>query len=244
MALSNALLSELVKVTAPPATNDKTTEILYGTVKITNNQVHVVLDGSESPTPANTTINVSDGERVSVVFKNHTALITGNATSKAARIKDVNESVNSIVLRVTVDGKVSTEIEMGDNNMITLTGDVMAQYINTDQLFARLITLTGALLVQLQDGTALGKLGGLTGSTGSEETTGIGMQNSDSTCEIITTNAGSRMSAGDYEITVTKLGTAAVKGNGSSVVCNRNGNVYITGPLYHRNSESDSWTKM
>lgn len=244
MALPNALLTELVKATAAPTPNDKAADILYGTVRRANDQIYVVLDGSESPTPADTTINVSDGERVSVVFKNHTALITGNATSKAARIKDVNESVNGIVLRVTVDGKVSTEIEMGDDHTITLSGDVMAQYINADQLFARLITLTGALLVQLQDGTALGKLGGLTGSTGSEETTGIGMQNSDSTCEIITTNAGSRMSAGDYEITVTKLGTALLKGNGSSVVCNRNGNVYITGPLYHRNSENDSWTKM
>ena len=256
MALSNALINELVKVTS---TNSKesTADVVYGTAKVVNDRVYVILDGSEVQTPVETTVKVSDGERVSVVFKNHVALITGNATNNAVRIGDLTESesnvrkeitdtVNGIVLRVTVDGEVSTEIKMEDGT-INLTGDVMARYINTDELFTRLITLTGALLVKTADSDILGKLGGIEGSTSSETTYGIGMQNSDASCEVVTTSSGSRMSAGGYEIVVTKNGTAAIRADSSSLILyssktGPNGSgVYITGPIYHRDSETDAW---
>jgi hypothetical protein len=259
MALSNALINELVKVTSPNS-KENIADVVYGTAKVVDNKVYVVLDGSEVQTPAETTVKVSDGERVSVVFKNHVALITGNATNNAVRIGDLNESesnvrkeitdtVNGIVLRVTVDGEVSTEIKMEDGT-INLTGDVMAKYINTDELFTRLITLTGALLVKTANSDILGKLGGIEGYTGSETTYGIGMQNSDASCEVVTTSSGSRMSAGGYEMVVTKNGTAAIRADNSSLVLyssktGPNGSgVYITGVIYHRDSEDGEWLSL
>ena len=259
MALSNALINELVKVTSPNS-KESTADVVYGTAKVVDDRVYVVLDGSEVQTPAETTVKVSDGERVSVVFQNHVALITGNATNNAVRIGDLTESesnvrkeitdtVNGIVLRVTVDGEVSTEIKMEDGT-INLTGDVMARYINTDELFTRLITLTGALLVKTADSDILGKLGGIEGSTGSETTYGIGMQNSDASCEVVTTSSGSRMSAGGYEMVVTKNGTAAIRADSSSLILyssktGPNGSgVYITGVIYHRDSEDGEWLSL
>ena len=259
MALSNALINELVKVTSPNS-KESTADVVYGTAKVVDDRVYVVLDGSEIQTPAETTVKVSDGERVSVVFQNHVALITGNATNNAVRIGDLTESesnvrkeitdtVNGIVLRVTVDGEVSTEIKMEDGT-INLTGDVMARYINTDELFTRLITLTGALLVKTADSDILGKLGGIEGSTGSETTYGIGMQNSDASCEVVTTSSGSRMSAGSYEMVVTKNGTAAIRADSSSLILyssktGPNGSgVYITGVIYHRDSEDGEWLSL
>lgn len=259
MALSNALINELVKVTSPNS-KENIADVVYGTAKVVDNKVYVVLDGSEVQTPAETTVKVSDGERVSVVFKNHVALIAGNATNNAVRIGDLNKSesnirkeitdtVNGIVLRVTVDGEVSTEIKMEDGT-INLTGDVMAKYINTDELFTRLITLTGALLVKTANSDILGKLGGIEGSTGSETTYGIGMQNSDASCEVVTTSSGSRMSAGGYEMVVTKNGTAAIRADNSSLILyssktGPNGSgVYITGVIYHRDSEDDEWLSL
>ena len=259
MALSNALINELVKVTSPNS-KESTADVVYGTAKVVDDRVYVVLDGSEVQTPAETTVKVSDGERVSVVFQNHVALITGNATNNAVRIGDLTESesnvrkeitdtVNGIVLRVTVDGEVSTEIKMEDGT-INLTGDVMARYINTDELFTRLITLTGALLVKTADSDILGKLGGIEGSTGSETTYGIGVQNSDASCEVVTTNSGSRMSAGGYEMVVTKNGTAAIRADSSSLILyssktGPNGSgVYITGVIYHRDSEDGEWLSL
>ena len=86
MALSNDLISQFVK-----ATNDspkETTEtIVYGTVQ--ENTGMVLLDGSDVLTPVTTTVVLAKGDRVSVLLKNHEALVTGNTTSQAPRKDDV-----------------------------------------------------------------------------------------------------------------------------------------------------------
>lgn len=88
MALSNDIISQFVKIT-----NDKTEEkketIVYGTVVVSNSTKYVKIDGSDLLTPIMATADATDGDRVTVMIKNHTATITGNVSSPAARSADV-----------------------------------------------------------------------------------------------------------------------------------------------------------
>lgn len=88
MALSNDVISQFVKIT-----NDKTEEkketIVYGTVVVSNSTKYVKIDGSDLLTPIMATADATDGDRVTVMIKNHTATITGNVSSPAARSADV-----------------------------------------------------------------------------------------------------------------------------------------------------------
>ena len=88
MVLSNDIISQFVKIT-----NDKTEEkketIVYGTVVVSNSTKYVKIDGSDLLTPIMATADAQDGDRVTVMIKNHTATITGNVSSPAARSADV-----------------------------------------------------------------------------------------------------------------------------------------------------------
>lgn len=88
MSVSSDLILELVKATKGPE-KQKTETTVYGTIKEYNNSNYVQLDGSELLTPISTTADTKDGERVTVMIKNHTAIVTGNISSPAARTEDV-----------------------------------------------------------------------------------------------------------------------------------------------------------
>lgn len=99
MSLSSDLISQFVKATNDKKESTKETTV-YGTTVVYDDDIYVKLDGSELLTPVNTTANVVDGERVTVMIKNHTATITGNITSPSARGKDVEMSVNSLNIKI------------------------------------------------------------------------------------------------------------------------------------------------
>lgn len=88
MALTNDLISQFVKITKDD-TKKKTESTVYGTVVKNGEIVCVKLDGSEILTPVSTTTNVEDGERVTVMIKDHSAIITGNISSPSARTEEV-----------------------------------------------------------------------------------------------------------------------------------------------------------
>ena len=77
MGLSNDLLSQFAKITKDEKQTKKETTV-YGTTVENNGKTYVKIDGSDLLTPASTTINTKNGERVTVMLKNHTATITGN----------------------------------------------------------------------------------------------------------------------------------------------------------------------
>lgn len=90
MQLPKSLISEFVKITNPTEkTTDETT--VYGTVVKDSGLTYVQLDGSSILTPVSTTADTQHGERVTVLIKNHTATVTGNLTSPAARTGDVQQ---------------------------------------------------------------------------------------------------------------------------------------------------------
>ena len=90
MALSKNLISDFVKAT----TDDKKTAeetTLYGTIVEYNGSKYVRLDGSDMLTPYTATVAAKADERVRVSVGKHSATVTGNVSSPAARTGDVEE---------------------------------------------------------------------------------------------------------------------------------------------------------
>ena len=108
MALSNDLISQFVKLTND-GQNRSGESTVYGTAEVitdSNGNVvstRVILDGSTVKTPVETTSEVKNGERVTVLIKDHTAVITGNVSSPSARSVDEIHRVTTDELSV-VDG--------------------------------------------------------------------------------------------------------------------------------------------
>ena len=88
MKLPKKLVSEFVKVTN---TNTKTKPetTVYGIIVKNGDSTYARRDGSEILTPVSSTTDTQDGDRVTIRIKNHTATVTGNLTSPAARTDDV-----------------------------------------------------------------------------------------------------------------------------------------------------------
>lgn len=109
MSLSSDLISEFVKVTKDDE-KPKSETVVYGTTVVYEGSTYVKLDGSELLTPVSTTSTTKNGERVTVMIKDHTATITGNMSSPSARSGDVEDIVNQISeFENVIAEKVSTK---------------------------------------------------------------------------------------------------------------------------------------
>ena len=130
MPLSSELVSQFAKLASNKPKEEKESTV-YGTTAIQNGNKYVKLDGSELLTPASFTTNIADGERVTVLIKNHMAIVTGNITSPAARTSEVEEvgnkanaienDVNSLTSEVDEVGNKANAIE---NDVNSLTSEV------------------------------------------------------------------------------------------------------------------------
>ena len=137
MPLSSELVSQSAKLASnkPKEEKESTT---YGTTVIQNGNKYVKLDGSELLTPASFTTNIADGERVTVLIKNHMAVVTGNITSPAARTSEVEEVGDK------VDAAESAVKNLKAENA-TITGKLNAAEGNISSLKAENATITGKL---------------------------------------------------------------------------------------------------
>lgn len=109
MALSNDLIKQFVKATKDD-TKTKKESTVYGTIVEHNGSKYVQLDGAETPTPISSTASANVGERVTVLIKDHSAIITGNLSSPSARAGDVKEVVDEISeFEIAIGNKVDTE---------------------------------------------------------------------------------------------------------------------------------------
>lgn len=110
MGLSYELISEFVKIT-----NDKKEKPKEGTVFATvvgsTEGKYVRIDGSELLTPMDTTTDVEDGERVTVMIKDHKATVTGNITSPSVNTGTVNTVVgeNMMVVNSQIENLVAKD---------------------------------------------------------------------------------------------------------------------------------------
>lgn len=153
MALSNDLISQFVKTTKDDTKkNDEQT--VYGTIVEYNGDKYVKLDGSELLTPISSTTNVENDERVTVMIKNHTATVTGNLSSPAARTEEV-ETIGSKIseFETIIAGKVSTEEleaerarinDLAADN-VTIKGTLDAANADINNLKANNVTVKGTL---------------------------------------------------------------------------------------------------
>lgn len=119
MSLSSDLISQFVK-----ATNDgketKHETTVYATVVESDGRKYVQIDGSELLTPVSTTADSKAGDRVIVMIKNHTAMITGNISSPSAT------SDNVVEMGTLIAKKVSTvEFEAAQADIKVLQADTV-----------------------------------------------------------------------------------------------------------------------
>lgn len=96
MDLSNDLISKFVKITSNQSNNKTKEGTAYGTIVEFENKMYVKLDGSDLLTPINSTSDVKDGERVTIMIKDHNAVVTGNITSPSASSGDVKKVTQDV----------------------------------------------------------------------------------------------------------------------------------------------------
>lgn len=103
MNLSSDLLTDFAKtVNGGKKTNNEVTVLGVVTTIVDvdgdgdEKVYYVKLDGSEVETPVSTTADVKAGERVTVLVKDHSAFISGNLKSPAARVADVKATQDNV----------------------------------------------------------------------------------------------------------------------------------------------------
>lgn len=140
MALSTDLVSQFVKITKDDKKVSSGTTV-YGTV-IYDDKLYVKLDGSELLTPASTTTNVKDGERVTVTIQDHTATINGNISSPSARTEEVNEVAGQVAeMDVVMAHKVTADDIQATNAYINKIIAVTGKYTELEAITAEIENL-------------------------------------------------------------------------------------------------------
>lgn len=109
MALSNELISQFAKI-ASDKKKAPTETTVYGTTVMRDGKPYVKLDGSDLLTPVQTTSSVGDGDRVTVMIKNHTATVMGNTSDPSASSTTVKDQGSKITeFEIVMAYKVSTQ---------------------------------------------------------------------------------------------------------------------------------------
>ena len=98
--LTTELINRFVKSTNDKK-EDKKESIVYGTVVLNNGKKFVKIDGSDILTPVQSTTKINTGEKVTVMIKNHNAIITGNISSPAIRDIDLTDNEQEIITKIT-----------------------------------------------------------------------------------------------------------------------------------------------
>lgn len=133
MVLSNDLLAEFAKITNDRERDKGKEAVLYGTIVEDGGVFYVKIDGSDLITPISSTTNVKNGERVTVMLKNHTAVVTGNLTSPSASIVDIGDISDAAGKIVDFEVRLSdVEGSIGSNTeRITISESTIRQLVNS-----------------------------------------------------------------------------------------------------------------
>lgn len=118
MSLSNDLISQFIKATNDDKGSNKKESTVYGTTVEQDGSMYVKIDGSDQLTPVSTTAGLKDGERVTVMIKNHSAIVTGNITSPSlprSDLDDLNYEFNQFgdkisEFEILIANKVTTDV--------------------------------------------------------------------------------------------------------------------------------------
>ncbi len=144
MDLSNNLVSQFVKITNDREKHTQQQQSkLFGTTVIYDDKQYVQIDGSDLLTPADSTVHIKDGERVTVSINNHTAIIDGNVTDVSAS----NEHLE----------RVETEFLLVKNDYLEFKVDTEGMFLQirdeTDKKFADFKVTVDGMFLQIRDET-------------------------------------------------------------------------------------------
>lgn len=165
MALSSDLISQFVQITQEKKQSKETT--VYGTIVEYDGGKYVKLDGSDLLTPISTTADALAGERVTVMIKDHSALVTGNISSPSARtdtVKEIDNNVKELGTKISefeiiIADKVSTErleaeiarIDTLVSENVTIKNRLDANEASINTLTANNATINGKLTAAQAD---------------------------------------------------------------------------------------------
>lgn len=106
MNLSQDIITAFVKITNDnKKKNTETT--LYGTTVIQNGSKFVKIDGSDVLTPVQSTAVIRSGARVTIMLKDHQAIVTGNLTDPSASSGDVSDIGD-------IDARLETKLDKSE----------------------------------------------------------------------------------------------------------------------------------
>lgn len=155
MKLTENLLSQFAKITNDSSKEPKE-NVLFGTIQEDTN--YVKIDGSDSITPIKTTVALEKNNRVSILIKNHEAIVTGNLTSRSAMekntvsvdmIKAQNAKIDNLTsANVVIQNKLTAvegDIETLESDNVTIKDTLIAQNAKIDTLEISTATITGKI---------------------------------------------------------------------------------------------------
>lgn len=155
MDLSKDIIQQFVEVTNQDKENKNGTT-LYGTIKTQGADKFVILDGSDQLTPIKATTFVDDNERVTVMIKDHQAIVTGNITAPAARQSDVESTVGQkisefdIVITETIEAQNAKIGELVTDN-VDIKGTLTAVNGSIESLVSENVDIKGTLTAATAD---------------------------------------------------------------------------------------------
>ena len=117
MDLNSILVSEFAKITNDNKETVNEGATVYGTYRVDGDGAYVQIDGSDTRTPIATTASAKSGDRVTVLIKNHRAIITGNMTDPSAS----SETVRTLDLGL---GGLNDTVRNLTNSVSDLSGEV------------------------------------------------------------------------------------------------------------------------
>lgn len=206
---------------------------------------------SASSTIGGSTVNSIANSAASSALSNANSYTDGQITSANQYAANAAQSAVSEYDNTLNQQKVFNKLtNNGQTQGIYLSDGrlyINGSYIKTGVLDAGSITMSGKLFTKNgSSNTGSGYLGYMEGLAASGTTRGVGISNQAADCYLITTEAGVRVQAGNYSAHITKTGNIGITANGAQLSI-QSGDVpglFITGPLYQRNSSSDNWRQI
>lgn len=167
MAISYDLISQFAKEITRDTKKTSSESTVYGSIVVDENgDKYVKLDGSDLLTPlTNTSAVVNEDERVSVLIKNHTATVTGNISSPAARTGDVENLDDQVSEIKQFDILIAKQVQANDAYFKKLIADeatlgkltaseaniveLIAKSADIDKLLAEKISVTDLIATKI-----------------------------------------------------------------------------------------------
>lgn len=145
MSLSKELIQQFVDVTNDIQERNSETFVL-ATAVVSDGKTYVKIDGSEILTPVKSTTKLNEGDRVTVMIKNHTATVTGNITSPSVDSGEVENKIDEFGTIIAEDitaqnGKIDNLI----SENVTIKNTLTAVNADIENLVAENVEITGKL---------------------------------------------------------------------------------------------------